>query len=185
MGSSLETVVPEAPLERGEAALVPAGEGWFVVNARDVEWVSFGGSGVSTRFEGPRELFTDLGIGLEVLGPGEPMAMYHAEDAQEGFLVLSGEAVLIVEGEERALRAWDYVHCPASTAHVVVGAGTGPCVVLAVGARRPGRAIRYPADEIAIRHGAGVAQETSDPREAYAGFPAPQIVPCPEELPDL
>jgi uncharacterized cupin superfamily protein len=178
-------VVPEAPLERGEVGLVPAGEGWFVVNARDVEWVAFGGSGASTRFEGPNVRFADLGIGLEVLGPGEPMAMYHAEDAQEGFLVLSGEAVLIVEGQERPLRAWDFVHCPPWTAHVIVGAGTVPCVVLAVGARRKGRGLRYPADEVALRHGAGVEEETSDPAVAYAGFPEPSAVPCPEGLPDL
>ncbi len=178
-------MVPEAPLERGEAALVPAGEGWFVVNARDVEWLAFPGSGSSTRFEGPDVRFAGLGIGLEVLGPGEPMAMYHAEDAQEGFLVLSGEAVLLVEGEERPLRTWDYVHCPASTAHVVVGVGTGPCVVLAVGARRRGRAIRYPVDDVAIRYRAGVEHETSDPAVAYAGLPEPEVVPCPEELPGL
>ena len=178
-------MVPEAPLERGEAALVPAGEGWFVVNARDVEWVAFGGSGASTRFEGPDVHFSDLGIGLEVLGPGEPMAMYHAEDAQEGFLVLSGEALLLIEGHERPLRAWDYVHCPPWTAHVIVGAGTGPSVVLAVGARRKGRGLRYPVDEVALRHGAGVKEETSDPAVAYADFPEPAVVVCPKELPDL
>ena len=178
-------MVPEAPLERGEAALVPAGEGWFVVNARDVEWLSFGGSGASTRFEGPEVRFSEVGIGLEVLGPGEPMAMYHAEDAQEGFLLLSGEAILLVEGQERPLRAWDYVHCPPWTAHVIVGAGTEPCVVFAVGARRKGRGLRYPVDEVALRHGAGVKEETGDPAVAYADFPEPKVVSCPQELPDL
>jgi uncharacterized cupin superfamily protein len=178
-------VVPEAPLERGEVALVPAGYGWFVVNAREVEWLSFGGSGASTRFEGPDVRFADLGIGLEVLGPGEPMAMYHAEDAQEGFLVLSGEAVLIVEGQERPLRAWDFVHCPPWTAHVIVGAGTEPCVVFAVGARRKGRGLRYPVDEVALSHDAGVEEETGDPAVAYARYPEPKVVSRPEELPDL
>ena len=179
-------MVPEAPLESGEAALVPAGEGWFVVNARDVEWLAIPGwSGASTRFEGPNVHFSDLGIGLEVLGPGEPMAMYHAEDAQEGFLVLSGEALLIVEGQERPLRAWDFVHCPPWTAHVIVGAGVGPCVVLAVGARRKGRGLRYPVDEVALRHGAGVREETSEPAVAYAGLPEPKAVSSPEDLPEL
>ena len=111
--------------------------------------------------------------------------MYHAEDAQEGFLVLSGEALLLVEGQERPLRAWDYVHCPPWTAHVIVGAGDEPCVVLAVGARRKGRGIRYPVDQVALRHRAGVETETNDPRQAYAGFPEPEVVSCPEELPDL
>jgi hypothetical protein len=32
------------------------------------------------------------------------MAMYHWEADQEHFLVLSGDALLIVEGEERPLR---------------------------------------------------------------------------------
>ena len=63
------------------------------------------------------------------------MAMYHWEADQEDFLVLDGEALLIVEGEERALRPWDFVHCPAETKHVIVGAGDGNCVLLAIGAR--------------------------------------------------
>ena len=67
--------------------------------------------------------------------PGEPIGMYHWEADQEDFLVLSGEALLIIEGEERPLRQWDFVHCPAETKHIIVGAGDAPCVVLAVGAR--------------------------------------------------
>ena len=41
--------------------------------------------------------------------------MHHRENAQEGFLVLSGECLLIVEEEERRLRAWDFFHCPGGT----------------------------------------------------------------------
>ena len=85
-------------------------------------------------FEGRRQA-DQLGVNPFVLMPGEPMAMYHWEADQEDFLVVSGEAVLIVEGEERPLRAWDFVHCPPNTKHVIVGAGSGPCVVIAVGAR--------------------------------------------------
>ena len=96
--------------------------------------------------------------------------MYHGEDAQEDFLVLSGECLLIVEGQERLLKAWDFVHCPPWTEHIFVGAGEGPCVVVGVGARRKGRGIVYPANETASRHGAGVDEETSDPRVAYARF---------------
>ncbi len=69
-----------------------------------------------------------------MLRPGEPQAMYHWETDQEGFLVLSGEAVLIVEGQERPLRQWDFVHCPAGTQHVIVGAGDAHCVVFRFGA---------------------------------------------------
>jgi uncharacterized cupin superfamily protein len=118
--------------------------------------------------------FTQLGINLTLLAPGEPMAMYHRENDQEDFLVLEGEGLLVIEGEERPLRRWDFVHCPAGTNHVLVGAGDGPCIVLAVGARD--RSIEldwgaYTVDAAAIRHGAGVERETSDPQEAYARFP--------------
>ena len=102
--------------------------------------------------------------------PGEPMAMYHWEADQEGFLVLSGEAVLIVEGEERQLRAWDFVHCPPHTKHVIVGAGSGPCLVIAVGARERDE-IGFPADELAKRHGASVEEDTADGGVAYARVP--------------
>jgi uncharacterized cupin superfamily protein len=130
-------------------------------------------------FEGETE-FPQLGVSLYVLGPGEPIGMYHWEADQEDFLVLSGEALLIVEGQERPLRQWDFVHCPAETKHIIVGAGEERCVLLAVGAREhdaePGR-IGYTVDEAALRHGAGVERETSDPEEAYALFPEPEWTP--------
>ncbi len=101
--------------------------------------------------------------------------MYHWEADQEDFLVLSGEAVLIVEGEERPLRRWDFVHCPPGTKHMIVGAGDGPCVVLGVGARQhagePCNGGAYTVDEVALRHGAGVEEETSDVKRAYERFP--------------
>jgi uncharacterized cupin superfamily protein len=99
--------------------------------------------------------------------------MYHRENRQEGFLVLSGECVLIVEGEERPLETWDFFHCPAGTAHVIVGAGDGPAVVLAVGARGSRKGIVYEVDAVALERGAGVEQETTKFAEAYAQFPAP------------
>jgi uncharacterized cupin superfamily protein len=160
-------VIPEAPLERTEAGLIPHGEGWFVLNARDARWRE-GDFGMFTRFEGePR--FQQLGINLSVLWPGQPSCMYHGEDEQEDFLVLSGECLLLIEGEERPLRAWDFVHCPPWTEHVFVGAGEGPCVMLAVGGRSDGDVI-YPSSEVAQRHGAGVEQETSNADEAYGRF---------------
>ena len=111
------------------------------------------------------------GVNPFVLQPGEPMSMYHWEADQEAFLVVSGEAVLIVEGEERPLRAWDFVHCPPHTRHVIVGAGTGPCVVIAVGAREQRDELGFPVDEAATRHGAGVEEETTDGGAAYASVP--------------
>ena len=165
-------MVTEAKLEQTEHGLAPAGEGWFVLNAREARWRHRDGRGDRLPFEGEPG-FPQLGFSLFVLGPGEPIGMYHWEAGQEDFLVLSGEALLLVEGEERPLRQWDFVHCPAQTRHIIVGAGDGLCVVLAVGARahpEPG-SIGYPVDEVALRHGAGVEQETTDAEEDYARFP--------------
>ena len=167
-------MVPEAPLERTENGLVPKGEGWFVLNARDARWTDRLGRGRVCVFEGDDEAeFPQVGINLRVLGPREPMAMYHHEADQEDFLVLHGEALLIVEGEERPLRQWDLAHCPAGTKHVIVGAGDSPCVVLAVGARERSTGPDwggYTVDEAALRHSAGVERETTDAHEAYARF---------------
>jgi uncharacterized cupin superfamily protein len=169
-------VVPEAPLEETDTGLVPAGEGWFVLNARKARWRHRAGRGERLPFEGEVE-FPQVGISLYVLAPSEPIGLYHWEADQEDFLVLSGEALLIIEGEERPLRQWDFVHCPAETKHIIVGGGDAPCVVLAVGAReyqgREGWG-GYPVDEAALRHGAGVERETTEVDEAYAGFPDPE-----------
>jgi uncharacterized cupin superfamily protein len=171
-------MVREAELVATENGLVPLGDGWFVLNAREAPWHDRDGRGFLCEFEGfgieDALDFTQLGVNLTLLGPGEPMAMYHRENDQEDFLVLAGGALLVIEGEERALRRWDFVHCPAGTNHVLVGAGDGLCLVLAVGARDrstgPDWGV-YTVDAAAIRHGAGVERETSDPQEAYARFP--------------
>ena len=175
--------MPEALLERTGAGAFPTSDGWFVVNARDTQWFESDELGFYAPFEGENARFVELGFNLNILRPGEPGSMYHGEETQEDFLVLSGECLLIVEGQERKLRAWDFVHCPPWTAHVLVGAGDEPCLFVAVGARRKGRGIVYPANEVAIRHGAGVSEETSDAREAYAAFSDTSPVPCPAEFP--
>jgi uncharacterized cupin superfamily protein len=161
-------MVPEAPLRRTDAGLVPDGDGWFVVNARESLWRD-GHFGAYTRFQGDAG-FEQLGINIGVLQPGQPACMYHGEGNQEDFLVLSGECLLLIEGEERRLRAWDFVHCPAWAEHVFVGAGDGPCAILAVGARAS-RELLYPRSELALKHSAGVEEETSTGDEAYAPFP--------------
>lgn len=146
-------------------------EGWFVLNLGDALAVRNRDRGGARYPIEPREHpFADLGVNLTVLWPGDPNALYHSEGAQEGFLVLSGECSLIVEGQERALRQWDYVHCPAGTSHVFVGAGEGPCAILMVGAR-PDEPIRYPVSDLAARYDASVERETDDPEEAYADWP--------------
>jgi uncharacterized cupin superfamily protein len=169
----LPLMVAEARLEATEHGLAPNGEGWFVLNAREARWRHAEGRGAVCDFEGEPE-FAQLGINPFVLGPGEPMSMYHWEADQEDFLVLAGAGLLIVEGEERPLRQWDFVHCPAGTKHTIVGAGNTPCVVLAVGARERSTGPDwggYTVDDAALRHGAGVEKETTDELEAYAPVP--------------
>jgi uncharacterized cupin superfamily protein len=177
-------MVPEAPLESSEGGLKPAGEGWFVLNARDARWRAADGRGSVGYFDGEPE-FAQVGLNLFVLGPAEPMSMYHWEADQEDFLVLSGVATLIVEGQERPLRQWDFAHCPPDTKHVIVGAGNGPCVVLAVGARQHQEGPDwggYTVDEVALRHGAGVAEETNDPHQAYSTVTHRKPVPYSDGL---
>jgi uncharacterized cupin superfamily protein len=176
-------MVPEARLERGGNGLRPAGEGWFVLNVREAQWFDTELDCYAV-FEPEDHRFDQVGIGIAVLRPGRPSGMYHGEEAQEDFLVLSGECLLLIEGEERRLRAWDFVHCPQWTEHIFVGAGDAPCLILGVGARRKGRGIRYPRNKLALEHGAGVAVETTDPREAYARFEETKPVPCPPDFPD-
>ena len=161
----------EAKLEATGSGLAPVTDGWFVVNVRDAEWWFAASRGARCGFENeygatPVE-FDQLGINLTVLEPGQTV-VYHAEATQEDFLVLSGECILIVEGEERRLRAWDFFHAAPWTEHGFAGAGDEPCVILMVGARTsPG--VRYPRSELAARHGASVAEETPDWRQAYVG----------------
>lgn len=165
--------VHEAPLRSTRFGLVPDGEGWFVINATETRWRDYGPSGVACDFEGKRP-FKQLGININVLNPGEPLSMYHREHHQEGFLVLAGDCLLLVEGQERALTAWGFCHCPAGTAHAIVGAGDGPAVVLAVGARGGRKGIVYLAEPVAFNRGAGVKEQTTKSAEAYAPFPPAQ-----------
>src|SRR5262245_38620206 len=162
--------VPEARLEDSGSGLAPAEAGWFVVNARDAEWHSSKSFGSSCIFEGKEAWFEQLGINLSVLEPGQPNGLYHSEGVQEDFLVLSGECTLLVDGEERRLEAWDFVHVPAGTEHIFVGAGEEPCVVLMTGAREQPAHVVYPKSEFAAHHGASAEETTPDPQVAYAGY---------------
>jgi uncharacterized cupin superfamily protein len=166
-------LVEEARLEWLAAGLTPVTDGWFVVNIRDAAWLTNEAFGACCIFEGDDAPFGDVGFTLAVLWPGRSGGMYHREANQEDFLVLAGECLLLVEGEERPLRAWDFVHCPPDTEHIFVGAGDGPCVIFMTGARTgwPEKGIVYPRSELALRHGAGVESETSSPSAAYAPFP--------------
>jgi uncharacterized cupin superfamily protein len=178
-------MVPEAPVQKTEEGLVPGVPGWFVVNAREAQWRKRPGRGYSLPLSGWSDEecethFAQLGVNLIVLGPGEPLAMYHWEADTEGFLIIAGEPLLIIEGEERPLRQWDYVHCPPQTNHIIVGAGSGPSVVLAMSSREYIGTPEwggYTADPVALRHNAAVEQDTTDAEEAYARFGDPETVP--------
>jgi len=179
-------VVAEAHLEAVESGLTPASDGWVVVNVRDAAWLTKDAFGARCVFEadepvvrGRPELearrFPELGIKLAVLTPGRPTTMYHADSSQEDFLVLAGECLLLIEGQERRLRQWDFVHCAPGTAHGFVGAGDEPCILLMVGARAEGKTVVYAESELAQRHRAGVETETTSRADAYAAFPHWQL----------
>jgi uncharacterized cupin superfamily protein len=146
-------------------------EGWFVLNLADSVAVRTGDKGGAIYpIEGETD-FPDFGVNVHVVWPGQPSALYHAENAQEGFLVLAGSCTLIVEEKERPLRQWDYFHCPAGTHHIFIGASEGPCAILMIGARRGNNELHYPVSNVAERYGASVVQETSSGAEAYADWP--------------
>ncbi len=158
----------EASARHTKYGLVYDGDGWFVLNARETRWRDTGPLGFYCDFEGKRR-FPQIGVTLNVLEPGQPMGMYHRENGQEGFLVLFGECLLIVEDEERRLKSWDFFHCPPGTEHAIVGAGEGRSVVLALGRRGLRRkGLVYPVSETALRHRTGVEHETTDWAEVYA-----------------
>jgi uncharacterized cupin superfamily protein len=175
-------LVEEARLEDVGSGLAPVSDGWFVVNVRDAAWLTNEAFGARCVFEGgmpvlrrrpdlPAHKFGQVGITLQVLQPGQPSGLYHAETNQEDFLVLAGECLLLVEGEERPLTAWDFVHCPPGTEHAFVGAGDGPCVIFMTGARTREKDTVYPRSDLARRHGAGVETEVRSAAEAYAPHP--------------
>lgn len=165
-------MVEEARLERQDLGLTPVSNGWFVVRIPEAAWVTNDALGAACVFEGDKAPFRDVGFTLMVLQPGQA-TRYHREVNQEDFLILLGACLLLIEGEERRLGAWDFVHCPSGTDHAFVGAGDGPCLIFMTGARRgwPEKGIVYPRSEAALRHGAGVEAETTSPVEAYAPFP--------------
>jgi uncharacterized cupin superfamily protein len=143
----------------------------FITNVADAWAFRHEISGTTIGFENPERPFPDTGINIQVLEPGKPSCKYHSESVQEDFLVLAGDCLMILEGEETPLRQWDFVHCPPGVAHVFVGAGGGPCWLLQIGARREGSTLDYPLDEVAARHGAQTTEPTGDGDVAYADWP--------------
>ena len=161
----------EARIEQTEAGAAVASPGWFVLNMAEVAWTRDPRGGEWTDLEPEASEFEEYGIGIHVLHPGQSNGLYHSENVQEDFLVLSGECLLLVEEEERVLKAWDFVHCAPGTRHIFIGAGEDPCAVLMVGARGEGKTLHYPPSKVAAKHGVSASEETNNPREAYRGWP--------------
>ena len=170
---------PRAKLVRTAHGMRPAGHGWFILNTRDAIWYGNGVFGAATLFEDRKAPFSQVGINVHILLPGEPNCHYHAESAQEDFLVLSGRCRVLIDGKEVLLKPWDLVHCPPWTDHVFVGAGKGPCVILMVGARPKPTRLRYPRSALAMKYRASSPRTTSDPAVSYAKVPRSVPVPAP------
>jgi uncharacterized cupin superfamily protein len=167
-------VASEARLEETTSGLVPATEGWFVVNVAEAAWETNDAFGAACFFEGDNAAFAQIGVNIRVLSPGRTRVLYHAESMQEDFLVLAGECLLLIEQQTQVLGAWDFVHCPPWTAHAFVARGKTPCVMVMIGARRgsgPNEDIVYPRSELALHHGVGVERESRSPEEVLAHFP--------------
>jgi uncharacterized cupin superfamily protein len=160
--------INEATVTETDTGKVVDGDGWFILNLAEASWERDPDLGVWCNLGASDAPFSQFGIGPHLLMPGQANGRYHAETAQEGFLVLAGECIAVVEGQERRMRQWDYLHCPPGTNHITVGAGEGPCVILMVGARSPETTTNYPVNEIAARYGASVQRETDSSDEAYA-----------------
>ena len=183
-------MVPEAEPEESDVGLVPTKSGWFVMNARDARWYDKPGQGHSLPLTGTDEheaetFFPMLGMAIRVMQPGEVSTTYHWETEQEDFLVLAGEALAIIEGQERPLKQWDFVHCPPETKHAFVGAGDGPCVLLCASSRqfqKDGPWGFYCFDETAAKHNAASPEDTQDGSIAYARFPPSRMTRYPGGL---
>lgn len=172
------------PVSEARVGDTPSGrkvesDGWFILNLADSVAVRTGDRGGAIYpIEGETD-FPEFGVNVHVIWPGQPSALYHAENAQEGFLVLAGSCTLIVEDVERPLRQWDYFHCPAGTHHIFVGSGEAPCAILMIGSRPEQPELDYPVSELAARYGASVAQATSSGAEAYADWPPLELFRLP------
>jgi uncharacterized cupin superfamily protein len=165
--------VQEAHIEKTPEGQVPVDGGWFILNLGEMAWETAPSFGVWCDFDGPEHQSGTPGIGVHVhvLQPGEAPGYYHAEDAQEGFIVLSGECIAIVEGQERRMRRWDYLHSPPGTEHITVATGDEPCAILMFGSPDPSRKVEWIANETAARYGASVVTTTGRHTEAYGDLP--------------
>ncbi len=154
----------------------------FIINAAAAPAIGHSRRATIIAFEPQNEVWPDTGVNIQVMQPGQPNCRYHSEPVQEDFLVLHGECIVILDGEERPLQQWDFVHCPAGTEHVFVGAGDGPSAVLMIGSRREDAA-HYPVNDVAAKYDASVTKPTDEPAEAYADWRREPHHPVPNPFP--
>jgi uncharacterized cupin superfamily protein len=183
-------MVPEAAFEDAGAGLVPKTTGWFVLDVRKARWSAKPEQGWAVSLTGRDEyeaetFFPMLGMAVRVARAGDVTTTYHWETEQEDFLVLSGECIAIIEGQERPLRRWDFFHCPPGTKHAFVGVGDEPCVLLCASSRqfqKDGPWGYYCYDETAERYNAASPEDTQDGEIAYARFPDTRVARYPGGL---
>jgi uncharacterized cupin superfamily protein len=154
----------------------------LIVNLADAPAISHPRRATIIDFEPEDAPWPDTGVNIQIMQPGQPNGRYHSEPVQEDFMVLHGECIVILEGQERPLRQWDFLHCPAGTEHIFVGAGDGPCAVLMIGSRRKNEA-HYPVSEVAAKYDASASRETDEPAEAYADWRREPWRPTPSPWP--
>ena len=187
-GNAARTPLPAAVAlrdrdsRRGSAVTVCGMDEPIIINIADAAARSHSRRATLIEFEPDDDLWPDLGVNVQIMRPGQPNCRYHSEPVQEDFLVLHGECVVILDGDERPLRQWDFVHCPEGTEHVFVGGGEGPCAVLMIGSRLEDAA-HYPVSPVAAKYDASVKQETDDPAEAYADWREEPRRPTPNHWP--
>ena len=169
----------EAKIEQTGVGRVPVDDGWYILNLSEIPWATVPGGGTWCGFGSPDHPSDRIGIGVHILWPGDAPGFYHEESDLEGFLVLSGECIAIVEGQERRMGPWDHLHSPPGTRHITVGAGDGPCAILMYGTRSPDATILYPVEPAAATHGHSVEQATTDPDDAYRDRPPTERVRSP------
>jgi uncharacterized cupin superfamily protein len=154
----------------------------LIRNVADAPALSHSRRAMVIPFEPEGTTWPDTGVNIQIMEPGQPNCRYHREPVQEDFLVLHGECLVILDGEERTLRQWDFLHCPAGTDHVFVGAGDGPCAVLMIGSRREDAA-HYPVNAVAAKYDASVSEATDVPAEAYSDWRQEPRRPAPNPWP--
>jgi uncharacterized cupin superfamily protein len=154
----------------------------FIMNLADAPAFSHPRRATIIDFESDDAPWPEVGVNVQVMHPGQPNCRYHSEPVQEDFLVLHGECIVILDGEEKTLRQWDFLHCPAGAEHVFVGAGDGPCAVLMIGSRRV-EAAHYPVNDVAAKYDASTSQTTDDPAVAYADWRREPRRPAPNPWP--